>query len=104
REYLPIKPIAVLPRYRGMPFVEEYRFFIEGGEVVCHHPYWPLDSLEEGASPDQRDEIRRLYQQVHPNPKNLPWEAMILADQVAMAFSGDGAWSVDILSTERGWY
>lgn len=95
REYLPIIPITTCPRYDDMPTCREYRFFVEGGEVRCWHPYWPLEALERGggdlsvhdrltAAPDDYETVFRL------------------AHHAARAV--DGAWSIDILETKRGWF
>ena len=39
REYLPVEPVAVLPRYGDMPLVPEMRCFINKGEILCTHFY-----------------------------------------------------------------
>lgn len=113
RERLPVKPIAVLPRYGDMPLVREMRCFVEDGSVLCHHGYWPRNSIRDGLprtaskNPFEKDpqdaareqEADRLYA-----ASIMDWdgehEALRLAKQVAKAFAGDGYWSVDILETD----
>jgi len=102
REFLPVAPIAVLPDYGNMPLVKEIRCFVRGGNVVCHHPYWPADAICQGyhphAMPADLDAIVAAS-------SDLDWPAAKpLAETVAAAFKDDGAWSVDLLETTRGWY
>ncbi len=117
RERLPVKPIAFLPGYGDMPLVREMRCFVEGGKILCHHPYWPRDSIRDGlpATPwknffeeDLEDfgrgmEADRLYA-ASLMDDNAEWDALVLAKCVAKEFNGDGCWSVDILETEAGFY
>jgi hypothetical protein len=98
REMLPVKPIGVCERYRGMPVVKEFRFFVRDGKIVCRHPYWPLDALNEGGF--AADVPEGWYEEFC----RIPDEVEPLAARVAQAFAGDGAWSVDLLETDRGWY
>lgn len=97
REMLPTSPIGVCPKYGNMPVCREFRFFVEAGEVQCVHPYWPLGALKDGGlavdSPcGWYEDFCRLDDD---EPKRL-------AEAVSRAV--DGAWSVDILETKRGWY
>lgn len=104
REMLPVKPVAVLDRYGDMPLVEEFRFFIRDGKVVCVHHYWPHGAIMDGMGDDnpQLASSRQLYDDL-----SVFWhkyEAARMADTVARVFNGDGAWSVDLLWTDRGYY
>jgi hypothetical protein len=106
---LPVTPLTTLPRYGGMPLVREYRAFVEGGQILCTHPYWPKKSIFEGLAepekgqPDYRlSETETLFFQM--NQQGLPPEAQQLLQSVAGVFAGDGAWSVDVLETQRGWF
>jgi hypothetical protein len=96
REYLPIIPHGVCPSYGNMPLCREFRFFVVDGEVKCWHPYWPAGAIEQGGADESLfDVLSHLadveYSQLHR-----------LAQKAARAV--DGAWSVDILETERGWH
>lgn len=95
REYLPIKPLGVCPGYEDMPLCREFRFFVNDGEVVCWHPYWPMDALEQGGADVS------LYEKLTSAPEDYA-TLYKLAFRAARAI--EGAWSVDILETERGWY
>ena len=96
RELLPTMPVGTCPNYGNMPVCKEFRFFVNGPEVECFHPYWPRFALEQGGcdlsdevfhalcSPDNEDELRGIAS---------------LAGQ-----SLGGRWSVDLLETSRGWF
>lgn len=111
REMLPVSPIVYLKRYGGMPLVSEVRCFIDGGEVTCVHPYWPMDAIREGFSDDQvsaglsADHCYKLAVAGCFSDGGLPLpDVMRLARDVACLFEGDGSWSVDILRTDRGFF
>ncbi len=109
REYLPVEPANYLERYRGMPLVREVRCFIEGGLVKCHHPYWPVEAIRRGIDARGMDpelvnrEAKHMHKFASATGEQLD-EALELAGRVAQAFDDDGAWSVDVLHTKRGWY
>lgn len=48
REMLRGKAGAILDAYEGMPLVPEWRFFVQDGEVICAHPYWPALAICKG--------------------------------------------------------
>lgn len=93
REFLPTMPLGVCAYYRNMPVCREFRFFVNGGEIECQHPYWPQDSLEQGGAGDCYEELCKVSD---PGPLRK------LARAVGLAVGG--RWSVDILETSRGWY
>lgn len=104
REMLPVTPVARLPRYGDMPLVREVRAFVEDGKVACIHPYWPEGSIRQGMD---RTVSEAVAQAVVSGAKLSMAEAMpalLLAENVAPVFAGDGAWSVDLLETRNGWY
>lgn len=96
REYLPINPIATAPHYEGMPICREFRFFAEDGKVLCRHPYWPREALERGACEITEAQIADMWALPDPAP-------LIEIAEAASKVCG-GAWSVDLLETERGWF
>jgi hypothetical protein len=94
RELLPTIPVGMCTGYGNMPICREFRFFVEDGAVKCWHPYWPLDSLEEGGAEGvDYDALCKL-----PDDVNLHDLAIRASNAVP------GAWSVDILETKRGWF
>ena len=98
REMLPVDPLAFLEGYHGMPLVQEFRGFVKDGRVVCVHGYWPEAAILQGC----RGEISPAILEEMAKP--APPAAVDLIGLVAKAFAGDGAWSVDVLKTRRGYY
>jgi hypothetical protein len=96
RELLPTTPLAVCPRYEGMPVCREFRCFVAGGEVRCMHPYWPLEALERGGVADP--------EQVAAQLASCPDEHEVRALAARAGAAVGGAWSVDVLETRRGWF
>lgn len=98
REMLPTKPVGRCTGYDNMPICREFRFFVEDGEVKCWHPYWPPVPLLDGR-PEFTDWFR--YADFADPGDDLP----ALKDIASRAGAAcGGAWSVDLLETERGWY
>jgi hypothetical protein len=92
REFLPIQPLTVCPSYGDMPVCREFRVFVDGPKVLCHHPYWPREALIRGGANEsvyenlcREDDIGRV---------------LSLASRAGEACGG--AWSVDVLETARG--
>ena len=99
REMLPTRPVCKLTAYRDMPLCREFRFFTEGGKVKCFHPYWPLDSVEQG-TPDNPDwQQSAIYSSSSTELEHLTK----LAERAALACIEED-WSIDFLWTERSWY
>ena len=98
RELLPTTHKAVCPRYGDMPVCREFRLFVEGGEVKCFHPYWPEESLKQGGVKTDYELIAEMGLQ---GPDEL---AHLTALAVKVSNAVPGAWSVDILETQRGWF
>lgn len=96
RELLPTVPVGKCPNYDNMPVCKEFRFFATDGTVQCWHPYWPMHSLERGGCEISPEAFAALC-----TPDNLP-ELMAMAETASRVCGG--AWSVDLLSTERGWF
>lgn len=96
REFLPTKPFCTLPNYENMPICKEFRFFVDEGKVVCWHPYWPMEAIERGGLTEadlDYSGLCRLENEV---------ELTALAETAGRAVGG--AWSIDLLETERGWF
>lgn len=97
REYLPIMPHGICPRYGDMPVNKEFRFFVEDGMVLCCHPYWPLDALKDGGwTCDPKFTYEELC-----NTGDMDY-LTALAEKTGEAVGG--LWSIDILETEHGWF
>ncbi len=102
RELLPVEPVALLPRYRNMPLVKEARCFVQGGRVLCQHPYWPPRAIAEGLEDEDLPRLSSILARVELTEADRV-QALALAEQVATAFAESGAWSVDLLATRKGW-
>ncbi|KKN90017.1 hypothetical protein LCGC14_0231290 [marine sediment metagenome] len=98
REFLPTKPLATCPIYENMPVCREFRVFVEDGTVKCFHPYWPMEALERGGVDEK--EMQGIYDQLCQGPD----EQVVLGIASRAGEVVGGAWSVDMLETERGWF
>lgn len=77
--------------FRGMPVTRERRYFFKDGEVVCHHPYWPIQAVAEG---------RPSVPHWEPLLKKMNFEAsgevaFLTAQTRAVAKHFYGSWSID---------
>ena len=75
--------------FRGFPVNRERRYFVEDGEVVCSHPYWPPDSIITPSTEGWKTILDELNSDTENDEKIL--RALTL--QVARHF--EGAWSLD---------
>lgn len=98
REMLPTTPLFRCTAYGGMPVVREFRFFVDGPQVLFHIPYWPEDAFEQG-KPD--DPAWRLSLPLLQSERHIG-AARTLASAAGEAVGGK--WSVDLLETQRGWF
>lgn len=101
RELLPVEPIVTLEKYGGMPLVREMRFFVSGGHARCWHSYWPSGAIERGFVGTREELAWAVQESRRVSPAEMA-EATSLVKRVARAFADDGAWSVDVLATRRG--
>jgi hypothetical protein len=85
--------------YGDMPVNPERRYFIKDGKVVCHHPYWIEEAIEDSKTPsipNWRDVARELNTETEDEIKLLT----SYAEMVAKEF--DGYWSVDFCKSKDG--
>jgi len=115
RELLPTEPIFTLRH--GMPVNKERRYFVRDGKVICHHPYWPQDAVQEHfvvkkslklnlnapikRAPPCHDWKKKLAAANAETDAEIA-ELMTLSTRVSRVVPG--AWSVDWLWTKNGWY
>lgn len=119
RERLKVDVITALEKYHGMPLVREARAFIKDGAVKCIHAYWPIRSIYEGVACEHQKPQKESV--LDPDPPcqecgnfarqcykaadiSNDLEVGKLTEDVAKAFSDDGAWSVDVLRANEGYY
>lgn len=102
REFLKLETGFIA--FSGMPIARERRYFINNGQVLCHHPYWPEEAIEflrgSGKPP------ANWQQKLKDLNKESDDEICLLtsyARRVGMVL--DGYWSVDFAHAESGtWY
>jgi hypothetical protein len=86
--------------YGDMPVNRERRYFIKGGEVVCHHPYWPEHAIDGHTKDvDWKDKLAALNDE--------PAEEIALLSGYAKRVSKElpEYWSVDFAKAKDGtWY
>jgi hypothetical protein len=99
REWLPGPIIGTAPRYRNMPVRREFRIFIDTGKIVCGHPYWPKESIEQGGCDAGTIAAIQFMNRLDDEDRETLYA---LVSTVTTAF--DGFWSVDCLWTDRGWF
>lgn len=97
REMLPTLPFGACKYYGNMPICREWRVFVENNRIICHHPYWPEHALFEGKAPADLD------YEAFTRLTDADRDAVLGLASRAGAAAG-GAWSVDILETQRGWF
>lgn len=97
REFLPTIPSGKCHGYGDMPICREFRFFVDGPDIKCWHPYWPSKALEEG----QAEYVNGFDYDAFCQPDDEK-TLMQLASAAGVAIGGK--WSVDLLETRRGWY
>ncbi len=96
RELLPTIPLFVA--FHGMPVTKERRYFIKNGEVICHHPYWPVDSIECASTTNWSNLL------VESNQESEDEITMLTQMSRLVSNSFEGAWSIDWLFTKIGWF
>jgi hypothetical protein len=96
RELLPTMPVGICPRFGDMPVCKEFRFFVDGANIECVHPYWPRQALEQGGCDLTDIEYDALCEMTNEG------ELRKIASAAGAALGG--RWSVDLLATERGWF
>jgi hypothetical protein len=110
--------------FRDLPIAPERRYFIDDGNVICRHPYWPEDAIEfynlnipedprrtfeesmalrESLVAKRKEETLPLLREMNVEH---PQEINILTDYSEMvARVLPGYWSVDFaLGRDKKWY
>lgn len=98
REWLELE--SSFTAFDGLPINRERRYFIQGGRVLCHHPYWPDMSIERPSV----EEWQPLLATLNEESAEEIAELKQLSELVSGAF-GDTAYSLDWARTKDGkWY
>lgn len=98
REWLDLE--SPFTAFRGLKISREWRYFADGDKVICSHPYWPTEALEdhvdETAWPDWQFDLGLLHSPTGDEP-----ELERMAVEAASACGGD-RWSVDFCRDVNG--
>ena len=98
-----VRQFLVLPApftaFGGLPISREWRLFADAERVICWHPYWPAEALENYGDRLPADWHEQLAL-MHREPGELP-DLKAMAVQAARACGG-GAWSVDFCQDDTG--
>jgi hypothetical protein len=99
-----IEPSAddfIFEPFNDLPIRRERRYFIRDGRVVCKHPYWPEDALDQPLHvglttevTDWREQLEALNDMSTDGPVLDGW-----VKRVADNF--EGYWSVDFMYSDR---
>ena len=103
RELIPTQ--AAFRAFRGdMPIVKERRYFVQDAQVMCHHPYWPMEAFLLGDLACEVPNWKELLAEM--NVEDVVEVGLLseLSSKVGAALGG--AWSIDWLwSQERNkWF
>lgn len=97
REMIPTRPIFYT--FSGeMPITKERRVFINKGEVLCNHPYWPDEAFENDK--DKIPEYATKLKELQSLPEDEERELNLMAKYIARFFKS--FWSVDFLQDVEG--
>jgi hypothetical protein len=96
REFLPTMPVGNCPNFGAMPVCKEFRFFVNGSDIECFHPYWPQHALEQGGADISDADFEALCR----TPDIDELKSIVSKAGAAVG----GRWSVDLLATKRGWF
>jgi hypothetical protein len=99
RKFIPME--SEFLAFNGFPVNRERRYFIRDGQIVCHHPYWPKEALEDqhGLPPNWEACLEALNTDSPEDERELE----CLALKVAQAFKDDGYWCVDFSRSKDDW-
>mgnify|MGYP001581698466 CR=1 FL=1 len=96
REFLDLE--APFTAFHGMPVAMERRLFVNDGHVLCDHPYWPSEVLEEANPTDPNWEGHlEIQERIWTAERSAVWT---LAERVSGVFAG--CWSVDFARQRAG--
>jgi len=96
RKLLKTSPVFTMFSETGMPIVREFRYFIKGGKILCHHPYWPEEAFK-GYTQDKNWKLK--LKQMNELKKSEQKILDIMAKKIAGKFKG--FWSVDFFQDSK---
>lgn len=89
---------ASFTAFHGLPVAREFRFFADKDHVICWHPYWPAETIEDHrpSTSDWREKLARH----HEAPAEL--HELSRMAMIAAGACGGGTWSVDFCRDVNG--
>lgn len=89
--------------FNGTPIAQELRVFVESGELLCHHFYWPKDSIEFRRGQKEPRKWKEMWRRTRDKTLMKVEEVKLMAEKVAQIMGG--SWSVDFARSKDGkWY
>ena len=100
REY--ISMASAFTAFSGqMPVNPERRYFVKNGEVICHHPYWIAEAIDQGTlEKDLPENWLELLEAMNTETSEEIEFLTGYAETIAGAV--DGYWSVDFCKSRDG--
>tara|TARA_Y100000310_G_scaffold344326_1_gene456456 strand:- start:910 stop:1677 length:768 start_codon:yes stop_codon:yes gene_type:complete len=90
--------------FHNLPIAKERRYFVKDGEVVCNHPYWPVESIRFDSycvvPPDNWQGLLEELNTLSEEDKKILYQYSKKIAQIL-----EGYWSVDFAKGVNGtWY
>jgi len=98
RDYIPMDS-RFTAFWGDMPVNPERRYFVDDGEVLCHHPYWIEEAMAQSkppSNPEWRTIVKEMNMESEIEVKLLTEYAEIVSQKV------DGYWSIDFCKAKDG--
>lgn len=101
REYIEME--SAFTAFNGLPISRERRYFLRDGEVICHHPYWPEESIWFGVGQKEPTDWKHALSRINYESFD---EIDTLTKYAGMIGSTlEGYWSIDFCRGRNGdWY
>lgn len=98
REYIPLAS-QFTAFWGNLPIAPERRYFVRDGVVQCHHPYWPVDTIQNPSVPNWAELLAGMNRQ-------SAMEVLFLTGYAQCAGKAlGGYWSVDFaLARGNKWF
>ena len=111
REYIPMDS-KYTAFYGQLPINPERRYFIENGTVLCHHPYWIEEAIEEPSVPNWRELSKEMNYESPEEIKLLTSYSELVAKQfskktlsIDYCKAKDKRWIlIDMATASRSWH
>jgi hypothetical protein len=99
REFIPMDS-RFTAFYGDMPVNPERRYFIKDGKLVCHHPYWIAEAIEESKEPsltNWREVVKEINTETPEEIELLTKYSLMVGKAIS-----EGSWSVDFCKAKDG--